>query len=77
MVVISYKLNSAMERSTKPDAFSRKPCHGTRTGKAALVHASRAWTYAQTRGIAFLQWLTSVSSESTVSTRRRSCHSPR
>src|SRR5262249_20013098 len=41
--VIFYKLNSAMERGTKPDVVGRKPCHWTSTLKAAMVNASRAY----------------------------------
>src|SRR4051794_7057745 len=77
MVFVSYKPNSAIERGTKPDALGRKPCHWTNTLQAAMVTASRAWQYAQTRCMTFLPWQTKVSIDNTVSTRRRSCHSPR
>src|SRR6266545_2490455 len=77
MVLVSYKLNSAIERGTKPDALGRKPCHWTNTWKAAMVNASRAGKDAQTRCMTFLKCLTSVRIASTVSTSRRSCHSPR
>jgi hypothetical protein len=40
--LVSYKLNSAIERGTKPDALGWKPCHWTSTLKAAMVNASRA-----------------------------------
>jgi len=53
MVLASYKLNSAIERGTRPDALGRKPCHWTNTWQAAMVNASRAWKYAQTRCMAF------------------------
>ena len=36
-----YRLNSAIERGTKPDALGSKPCHWTRTLKAAMVKARR------------------------------------
>src|SRR6266704_4478942 len=77
MVLVSYKLKSAIERGTKPDALGRKPYHWTRTLKAAIVNASRAWKYAQTRCMTFLKWQTKVSIDKTVSTRIRSSHSPR
>jgi hypothetical protein len=60
---------------TKPDALDWKPCHWTSTLNAAMVNARRAWKYAQTRCMTFLTWQTSVSIESTVSTRMRSSHS--
>jgi hypothetical protein len=31
--LVFYKLNSAIERGTKPDALGWKPCHWTSTGK--------------------------------------------
>src|SRR5712691_4657948 len=77
MVLVSYKPNSAIERGTKPDALGSKPCHCTNTLKAAMVNASRAWKYVQTRCMTFLKWQTSVSIDSTVSTSIRSSHSPR
>ena len=70
-------MNSAIERGTKPCAFGRKPYHWTNTLKAAKVNARRAWKYAQTRCMTFLQWQTPVSIATTVSTRMRSSHSPR
>jgi hypothetical protein len=66
-----------MERGTKPDAVGRKPCHWTSTLKAAMVNARRAWKYAQTLCMTFSKWHTTVSIDKTVSTRRRSSHSPR
>src|SRR5205823_1377428 len=72
-----YKLNSAIERGPKPWAFGRQPYHWTNTLKAAKVNARRAWKDAQTRCMTFLQWQTSVSIATTVSTRMRSSHSPR
>ena len=77
MVLVSYKLKSAIERGTKPYALGRKPYHRTSTLNAAMVNASRAWKYAQTRCMTFLKWQTTVSMESTVSASRRSCHFPR
>src|SRR3989441_11781418 len=71
-MLVFYKLNSAIERGTKPDALESKPCHWTSTLKAAIVNARRAWKYAQTRCMTFLKCMTSVSLESTVSTNRRS-----
>jgi transposase len=44
--------------------------------KATMANASRAWQYAHTRCITRLQWQTTVSIESTISTNMRSCHSP-
>src|SRR5215471_17329593 len=38
-MLVFYRLNSAMERGTKPDALGRKPCHWTRILKAAMVNA--------------------------------------
>src|SRR3989442_1204773 len=67
MVLVSYKLNSAIERGTKPDTLGRKPCHWTNTWKAAMVNASRAGKDAQTRCMTFLKCLTSVRIASTVS----------
>src|SRR5712691_8557633 len=32
-MLVFYKLNSAIEKGTKPDALGRKPCHCTRTLK--------------------------------------------
>ena len=55
MVLVFYRLNSAIERGTKPDALGWKPCHWTRTLKAAMVNASRAWKYAHTRCMTFLK----------------------
>src|SRR5215467_14658261 len=72
--IVFYKLNSAMERGTKPDALGWKPCHWTRTLKAAMVNASRAWKYAQPRCMTFLKWQTKVSIDNTVSMRIRSSH---
>jgi len=66
-----------MERGTKPDAVGRKPCHWTNTWQAAMANASRAWQYTQTRCMTFVQWQTTVSIDNTISTSRRSCHSPR
>src|SRR5215471_19137750 len=40
-LLICYRLNSAIERGTTPDALGKKPCHRTSTLKAAIVHASR------------------------------------
>ena len=77
MVLVSYKLNSAIERGTKPDAWGWKPCHWTSTLNTAMVQARRAWKYSQPRCMTFLQWQTTVSIESTVSTSRQSCHAPR
>jgi hypothetical protein len=37
-----YKLNSAIERGTKPDAVGRRPYHWTSTLKAGMVNARRA-----------------------------------
>src|SRR6266568_7292512 len=76
-ILVFYRLNSAIERGTKPDALGSKPCHWTSTLKAAMVNASRAWQYAQTRCMTFLKWQTTVSIDNTVSMRMRSCHSPR
>jgi hypothetical protein len=42
-----------------------------------MVKARRAWKDAQTRCITLLKWSTTVSMESTVSTRMRSSHAPR
>jgi hypothetical protein len=42
VTLFSYKLNSAIERGTKPDALGCKPYHWTSTLQAAMVHASRA-----------------------------------
>jgi hypothetical protein len=36
-MIVFYKLNSAIERGTKPDALGWKPCHWTNTLKAAMV----------------------------------------
>ena len=55
-MLVSYKLNSAIERGTKPDAVGCKPYHWTSTLKAAIVNARRAWKYAQTRCMTFLKW---------------------
>ena len=71
------RLNSAIERGPKPDALGRKPCHGTRTVQAAMVQARRAWQDSQPRGLTCLTWQPTVSMASPVSTRMRSCHSPR
>ena len=43
MVLVAYKLHSAIESGTKPDALGWKPCRCASTLKAAMVHASRAW----------------------------------
>src|SRR5262249_9750244 len=40
--LVFYKLNSAIERGTKPDALGWNPCHWTSTLKAAIVNARRA-----------------------------------
>src|SRR6266436_5249280 len=77
MILVFYKLNSAIESGTKPDTLGRKPCHWTSTLKAAMVKARRAWKYSQPRCMTRLKWQTSVSIESTVSTSMRSCHAPR
>src|SRR5256884_4423072 len=76
-ILVFYRLNSAIERGTKPDALGWKPCHWTSTLKAAMVNAKRACKYAQPRCITFFKWQTSVSIEGTVSTSIRSSHSPR
>ena len=60
-MLVSYKLNSAIERGTKPDVLGRKPYHWTRTLKAAMVNASRAWKYGQARCMTFFKWQTTVS----------------
>jgi hypothetical protein len=36
-MLVFYKLNSAIERGTKPDAVGWNPCHCTSTLKAAMV----------------------------------------
>src|SRR5215472_10505544 len=77
MILVFYRLNSAIERGTKPDAVGWKPCHWTSTLKAAMVNASRAWKYSQPRCMTFLKWQTTVSIESTVSTSIWSSHAPR
>src|SRR5216683_5658531 len=41
MVLVFYRLNSAIERGTKPDALGWKPCHWTKTLKAAAIPANR------------------------------------
>ena len=41
-ILVFYRLNSAIERGTKPDAVGWKPCHWTSTLKAAMVNAKRA-----------------------------------
>src|SRR4029450_11706294 len=56
ITLVFYKLNSAMERGTKPDALGRKPYHWTSTLKAAMVNASRACKYAQPRCLTFFKW---------------------
>jgi hypothetical protein len=56
-MLVFYKLNSAMERDTKPDAVDRKPYHWTSTLKAAIVKVRRTWKYSQTRCITFLKVL--------------------
>src|SRR5438552_17828123 len=45
MVLVSYKLKSAIERGTKPDAWGWKPCHWTNTLKAAVVNARVVYLY--------------------------------
>src|SRR5712691_9533114 len=42
-----------------------------------MVNASRAWKYVHTRCMTFVKWQTTVSIDNTISTSRRSCHSPR
>jgi hypothetical protein len=42
IIVVFYRLNSAIERGTKPEALGWKPCHWTSTLKAAMVNAKRA-----------------------------------
>src|SRR5712664_208824 len=69
MILVFYKLNSAIESGTKPDALGSKPCHWTSTLKAAMVNARRASKYAQNRCMTLLKWQTKVSIESTVSTK--------
>src|SRR5215475_13572788 len=51
IILVFYRLNSAIERGTKPDKLGRKPCHWTSTLKSAMVKARRAWKYAQPRCI--------------------------
>src|SRR2546428_269612 len=75
--LVFYKLNSAIERGTKPDAWGWKPCHWTSTLNAAMVNARRAPKHVHTRCMTRLKWQTTVSIERTVSTSIRSCHSPR
>jgi len=41
-LLVFYRLNSAIERGTKPDQLGRKPCHWTSTLKAAMVKARQA-----------------------------------
>src|SRR5712691_9262878 len=41
-ILVFYRLNSAIERGTKPDTLGWKPCHWTSTLKTAMVNASRA-----------------------------------
>src|SRR5712691_4567484 len=77
MVLIFYKLSSAIERGTKPDVEGWQPCPGTRTGKAARGNASRAGQDAHTRGMPCLPCLINVSRERPVATSLRSGHAPR
>ena len=42
ILLVFYKLNSAIESGTKPDAVGWNPCHWTSTLKAAMVNARRA-----------------------------------
>jgi len=39
MVLVSYKLNPAIEKGMKSYALDRKPCHWTSILKAAMVNA--------------------------------------
>src|SRR2546428_12555450 len=61
MVLGYYKLNSAIERGTKPDAWGRKPCHCTRTFNApcCIVHPLREQSHS-TPLQHLLVWMLSV-----------------
>ena len=56
-ILVFYRLNSAIESGTKPDALGWKPCHWTSTLKTAMVNASRACKYAHPRCMTFLKIL--------------------
>src|SRR4029453_15452029 len=67
MTLVFYRLNSAIERGTKPDAVGRKPCHWTSTLKAAMVNARRAGKYAQPGCPTLCKWQTRDSISRTLS----------
>jgi hypothetical protein len=61
MVWVFYQRHAAIERGTRPDAKGGKPCHGTNTLKAALVHTSRVWKSPHIRGMTLFTWQTTTS----------------
>jgi hypothetical protein len=54
-LLVFHKLNSAIERGTKPDAVGWKSCHCISMLKAAMVNASRAWKDTHTQCITFVK----------------------
>ena len=61
MVLGLYQLDSAIARGTKPCSSTGKPCHCASTCKTAMVKASQAWEYFQTRCMTFVKRLIKVS----------------
>src|SRR5215831_17340182 len=76
MVLVDYRLNSAMDRRTRFSSSISRPQRAKRL-HAAIVHATRARKYAHTRWPTFLLWKTVVSIDNTVSTTIRVFQVPR
>src|SRR5262249_8956105 len=76
MVLVDYRLNSAMDRRTMFSSSISRP-HRAKRLNAAIVHAMRARKYAHTRWPTFLLWKTVVSIDNTVATIIRVFQVPR
>ena len=61
MVLGLYQLDSAIARGTKPCSSTGKPYYCAGSSKIAMVKASPAWKYSQTRCMTFVKWLIKVS----------------
>ena len=75
-MVLLHKLNSAIDKWTKPFSSGVNPCHWTKILKAAIVKANWARKYSQIRCRLCLKWQIVVNMDKTVSMIMRTFHLP-